>query len=88
MSLRRACHGVVVTDLDVTLCLQAQGEVQQEGGPKAAQQHVMVLLHSCGYVLEQARQCGDEVSVIFRVTCTPCDDCPTAAACTCHAGTA
>ena len=58
-------------DLDVTFCLQAQNEVHQERAAKAAQQHIMILLHSCGNVFEQARQRGDEVCVIVRVACIP-----------------
>lgn len=76
MTARKGQDGVqdgrcAIPDLHVALGLQAQNEVHQERSAKAAQQHVMILLHSCGDVFEQARQCGDEVCVIVRMSCIP-----------------
>lgn len=64
-------------DLNVTLCLQAQSEVHQERGTKATQQHVMILLHCCSYVLEEPSQRGDEICVVVRVPCMLTCDCKT-----------
>lgn len=64
-------------DLDVTFSLQAQSEVHQVRGTKATQQHVMILLHCCSYVLEEPSERGDEICVVVRVPCMLTCDCTT-----------
>ena len=51
-------------DLHITLCLQAEGKLNQELGSKAAKEHVMILLYCCCNVLEEPGQCANEAGVI------------------------